>query len=400
VLADERLRSDIAGRIARVQEAMAVEGFDAVVVYGNNKAGGSLRYLTGYFVDRTGWVSFGPTRDDVFIFDAAAVVVPVRGDPILLIEPGHMITATAVTADIRGGGLTGGGEDGLTPRGLGRALRDVGATGRVGIETWDRFPAPLYLGTTEQLPNVEFAPSTVVETVRLVKTPYEIELMTAAGQVADLGHQAFVDALTSGGSKTELELVRVAEDAMRSQDPVYEDTVPSGPSLICSGNEVHGLLLHAPLPDKRVEAGDVANWDICSRHQGYAIDTSRTRVVGTATSEQEETYGIALEMSQSVRDAARPGAATQDLVRLADEIARSHGSELWLRFLGHGIGLDCHERPDMGVEELSLEEDMVITVEPRVVFQGRFLMANEDMVLVTPEGGRSLTSFPREPLSL
>ena len=106
-------------------------------------------------------------------------------------------------------------------------------------------------------------------------------------------------------------------------------------------------------------------------------------------------YRVVLEMSQAVRDAMKPGAVTTDLVQLADDVAKGYGSRLWLMFLGHGIGLDCHERPDMGVERLVLEENMVITVEPRVVFEDRFLMANEDMCLVTPEGARSLTSFPR-----
>lgn len=57
---NDGLRQEIAGRIPRVQAAMQEEGIDALIVYGNTKAGGSLRYLTGYFVDRTGWVSFGP----------------------------------------------------------------------------------------------------------------------------------------------------------------------------------------------------------------------------------------------------------------------------------------------------------------------------------------------------
>jgi Xaa-Pro aminopeptidase len=397
---DERLKQDIAGRVSRVQASMRDQGFDALIVYGNTKAGGSLRYVTGYFVDRTGWVSFGPTRDDIFIFDAAGVVVPASGDPVLLIEPGHMITAIPQTDDVRGGGLTGGGTEGLTPAGVAGALNELGTTGRVGIETWDRFPAPLYLGLRDLLPQTTFAPSTVVETVRLVKTPYEIELMTEAGRVADAGHQAFVDALGAGSPKTELELVRIADDAMRALDPIYEDCIPSSTSLICSGNEVNGLLLHSPIPDKVVGRGDIVNWDVCGRYSGYAIDTSRTRVLGEPTPEQETIYTTVLEMAQAVRGAAKPGALTTDLVTLADDVAREHGSRLWLMFLGHGIGLDCHERPDMGVEELVLEENMVITVEPRVVFDDRFLMANEDMCLVTNEGGVPLTSFPREPLGL
>ena len=155
---------------------------------------------------------------------------------------------------------------------------------------------------------------------------------------------------------------------MREMDPVYEDTVPSSPSLISSGDEVHGLLLHAPLPDKYVSDGDVVNWDICSRYKGYAVDTSRTRVLGEVILDQDTAYSIVLEMAQAVRDAAMPGVMTTDLVTLAKDVASEHGASLWLDFLGHGIGLDCHERPDMGVEEMVLQENMVITVEPR----GRF----------------------------
>ena len=379
---------------------MQADRFDALIVYGNTKMGGSLRYLSGFFVDRTGWVSLGPSREDLFIFDGAALVVPTAGEPILLIEPGHMITSTAITSDVRGGGLTGGGEDGLTPKGVADALNELGATGRVGVETWDRFPAPLYLGIREQMPHTVLERSTVVETARLVKTHYEVERLREAGRVGDVGHQAFVDALRNGPAKTELQLIRIAEGAMREMNPIYEDTVPSSPSLISSGDEVHGLLLHAPLPDKYVRVGDVVNWDICSRYHGYAVDTSRTRVLGEVSHDQDAAYSIALEMAQAVRDAAKPGAVTTDLVTLAKDVASAHGASLWLDFLGHGIGLDCHERPDMGVEEMVLEENMVITVEPRVVFDHRFLMANEDMVLVTPDGGTSLTSFPREPLGL
>ena len=76
------LKAEIDGRVARVQAAMRDEGFDALIAYGNTKAGGSLRYLSGYFVDRTGWVSMGPHREDLFIFDAAGVVIPASGDPV------------------------------------------------------------------------------------------------------------------------------------------------------------------------------------------------------------------------------------------------------------------------------------------------------------------------------
>ena len=70
------------------------------------------------------------------------------------------------------------------------------------------------------------------------------------------------------------------------------------------------------------------------------------------------------------------------------------------RFLGHGLGWDIHERPDMGVEELPLQENMVLAVEPRIAVDDTYLFGNDDMVHVTSEGGVSLTRFPKEPLEI
>ena len=52
---------------------------------------------------------------------------------------------------------------------------------------------------------------------------------------------------------------------------------------------------------------------------------------------------------------------------MALEIAKDAGYELWEDFVGHGSGLDTHERPDMGVEETELIENMVLCIEPRFI---------------------------------
>lgn len=393
------LAAEIAARVTRLQATMRDRGLDALVVYGNAKHAGGLRYLSGYSVDRTGWVSYGPGRDEVFVFDGAGVVVPASGDQVLMIEPGHMVDVDIPIADWRGGGLTPSGGGGLSGAGVASVLSDLGPHARVGIEPFERIPAPLYLDIQESLPGVELVPSTLVEEQRIIKTPFEIDLMRRCGEVADAGHTAVVDALRAGGDLTELDLVRAGDHAMRVLNPVYEDAAPPSTSKICTGSAVQGCMLHTPLGDRVVERGAVVNWDICGQYRGYSIDTSRTRVLGTATPEQERAYALSLEMSQQVRAAMKPGAMTQDLVALAHQVAVDGGHGLWEMFLGHGIGMDCHERPDMGVEQMMLEENMVITVEPRIAFEGS-LFANEHMVLVTPDGGVALDNYPHGPLSL
>src|SRR5688500_6088723 len=85
-----RVADELTTRVRLAQEKMSEEGFSALIVYGNTKVVGSYRYLSGNFLDRCGWVSQGPARNDVTIFDGAAVVVPQTGDPVLLLEPVQM----------------------------------------------------------------------------------------------------------------------------------------------------------------------------------------------------------------------------------------------------------------------------------------------------------------------
>ena len=394
-----RFAAELTARVRRAQDRMSADGFSALIVYGNTKVVGSYRYLSGNFLDRCGWVSQGPTRNDVTIFDGAAVLVPQAGDPVLLLEPGQMFDQLQFLADVRGGGL-GGGTAGLTPRGVFEVLSEFDARDRVGIETWDRFPAPLYLGLTELMPDCEFTQSTVIEELRLTKSPFELDLLQRAAEVGDLGHQAMVEVLGLERPVSELDAVRVADAAMRDADPLYEDPSVSSPSKIGSGTKVGRWLLHVPMADKMIVPGDTVCWDICMRFQGYAIDISRTRVVGKASPDIQRAYQAALQMSEGLIEAAKPAVPAVQLKQLADQIAKDAGFELWEDFVGHGIGLDTHERPDMGVEETLLVENMVLCIEPRIAVDDRWLLGNEDMVVVTPEGGRPLTLFPKLPLEL
>ena len=208
-----------------------------------------------------------------------------------------------------------------------------------------------------------------------------------------------VKALTSGSPKSEQELMREVEYAMRQLDPVYEDSCSSSPSMICSGPAVGNSLLYPPQPDRRVGPGAVIHWDLAMRHRGYAVDTSRTRVVGKATAQQKHAFEAVSGVMDEVMAAIRPGLKASELVDLAVRVARSNGYELWDRFLGHGVGMDAHERPDMGREETPFAAGMIIAIEPRVV-DGDRIFGTENSVLVTAYGGEALNKFPVGPLEL
>jgi Xaa-Pro aminopeptidase len=385
---------EVEARVARTQERMREEGLAALLVFGDNKLYGSLRYLSGYFPDRAGWVSLGPR--EVYVFEGAMLVLPRSGEPVLLVDPGLTLSQVPCTRRVSVGSLASSGEEGLTTANVLDALGPLGADDRVGIEMWERFPAALYVDLVKALPGPAYEPCTIVEELRLVKSPVEVEIMRSAAHAGDRGHEAVLEALRSGIGHSELELARLAEFTLRSANPIYEDGCSNSPSMIATGTRFAGELLHSPQPDKVVRPGDIVHWDICSRHLGYSIDTSRTRILGEPTPEQERAYDASIAMFDEVVKAAVPGRPAGDLVKLAAEVASDHGAEMWGSFLGHGAGIDVHERPDMGVEATPLAANMTLAIEPRVQI-GDYLIGHEDIVLVTPAGGESLNQFPKGP---
>lgn len=397
VASHSQLQPEYARRHAAVRSAMATAGFSALLVYGGNKLYGNLRYLTGIFPDRGGWISLTPTT--MYVFEGALVLLPLEGEPTLSLEPGLTIAQEPFVADVRAGSLKSSPDQGLTPGSLVKLIVEKAPSGVIGIETWDRFPTGLYTALS-QLKGVSLAPSTILEELRLVKSEYEIGILRQAAAVGDRAHEVVVQALTSGKPITEQELVRAAEYEIRRLDPVYEDSSSSGPAMICSGTAVGNSLLHPAQPDKRIGRGDLVHWDLASRHQGYTVDTSRTRVLGQATAGQKRAFDVVSQVMDEVVRAIRPGLKASELVDLAAAVASDGGYELWERFLGHGTGLDGHERPDMGVEDTPLAAGMVLAIEPRVVEAGRHLIGTENVVVVTPSGGDTLNQFPAGPLEL
>lgn len=390
------MQKEISHRLSRVRAEMHKQSYDALIVYGDNKVRGSLRYLTDYFPDRAGWVSLSAT--ETYLFEGAAFVLSKEGEGVLLCDPGLTPSREVFADRVVTGGFAASKEMGLSAPFLEGLLKDWKAR-NVGIETWDRFPAPLYLDLAKSLAQVTFGKSVIVEELRLAKSPLELEIMARGARVGDTAHEAVVSMLRKGGA-TELELIRLAESVMRNADPVYEDMVSLSPSLICSGFPIAGSLLHHPRGWKKVEDGDVVHWDITSQYEGYAIDTSRTKAIGRPTDTQLRAYQAVLAIFGEVLKAARPGVPAVDLVTLAVDVAREGGFELWGPFLGHGAGLDLHERPDLVREATPLQTNMVLAIEPRLALGEMYLLGVEDMVVVTETGGVSLNRFEKEPLEI
>jgi Xaa-Pro aminopeptidase len=103
-----------------------------------------------------------------------------------------------------------------------------------------------------------------------------------------------------------------------------------------------------------------------------------------------------LEAQEAGRAAAAAGTPAADVnAACRGPIEEAGLGEHFRHRMGHGIGLDIHERPFISAEEATpLEPGMTFTDEPSIIVPGRFAVRIEDIVVCEGDGGRKLNSYP------
>jgi Xaa-Pro aminopeptidase len=350
------------GRSDRLTHRLPDAGVDVVLVTNTT----NVRYLTGY-TGSNGIALVGPeTR--VFVTDfryveQAAEEVDASFDRRR--SPQHLIE---------------GIEDAL-PAGefrLGFEAAHVSVSEHTSLR--ELLPARIELVATIDL----------VEELRAVKDPGELAAIKAAAELAD---EAFA-VLIAGGfiGRSERDLATRLEYEMRrlgAQRPSFDPIVASGP---------HGALPHARPRDTQIRSGElvVIDWG-AQLDDGYCSDCTRTVAAGPVNNAVREVYELVLDAQVAALEDVRAGAAG----RQVDAVARSaiqaagHG-EHFGHGLGHGVGLEVHEAPRLSQRsDAELAAGNVVTVEPGVYIPGKFGVRIEDLVVVTDDRCKILTSVSK-----
>jgi Xaa-Pro aminopeptidase len=136
---------------------------------------------------------------------------------------------------------------------------------------------------------------------------------------------------------------------------------------------------------------------------GYYADISRTVVRGKPSSDVKRMYDAVLDAQERVISMVKDGVKVSDLYKTALEVLRSHGFNTndtrdfgFVHSLGHGLGLDVHESPNISDNEGVLREGNVITIEPGLYYPTIGGVRIEDVVLVKKDGCEVLTSYPKK----
>jgi len=229
----------------------------------------------------------------------------------------------------------------------------------------------------------------LVEELRAVKEPGEIERIRAAAALADAVYGTLHEQGLTG--RTEREVAVALEHEMRRLGAEG----PSFASIVASAER--GAFPHAVPTDAVIPADALVTLDIGALLDGYCSDCTRTWATGELPDDLAAAYALVRRAQQEALDAVRPGPAGREVDAVARRIIDGAGhAEHFGHGLGHGVGLEIHEAPRLSrTAEAPLVAGHVVTVEPGVYLPGRGGVRIEDLVAVTADGHEVLNGLPK-----
>ena len=371
-------------KLERVRALMAEEGLDALVV----RAPDNVLYLTNF------WGMKG--------YDA--VVFPREGEPMLICLEASAADAARVawTEEVRF--FRGYDERDPRPppaRALELALEASKPFGRIGLElslgtqASDRMvgePTTYTRAWFDAWPSaVDAAP--LLAKARTIKTPQELERMRLANDIAAAAME-HVRAELRPGMK-ESEAASLWNGFVHGAGTGWQGKVglAYGFSLVWSGE---GIRTFTATGDRPVREHEPTLFEIWVCADGYWCDHTKNLCPGELTPKYKRLRESLMDVYQRAIDFCRPGAGLPDLDRLVrNGLAEAGYPGQPSHPIAHGVGARAHEPPyahQAGVG--TVEEGMVLAIEPGAYWEGGGGLRVEDNFLITADGAEKLSPFP------
>jgi len=230
----------------------------------------------------------------------------------------------------------------------------------------------------------------LIEQLRLRKDISEITLINEAVNIADRAFNALLQHIRPGIS--ELEVAAELEFQMKK----LGSSKPSFETIIASGER--SALPHGTASGKTIRFGDALTIDFGATFQGYCSDMTRTVFIGKVKPQLKRIYEIVLLAQQTAVAGCYAGLSGCEVDALARDVIVGEG--FGARFghgTGHGLGLEIHENPRISPRyKASLEDGMVVTIEPGIYLPGIGGVRIEDVVVIDGTRPRVLTKTPKE----
>jgi Xaa-Pro aminopeptidase len=376
-------KSEFQERARRVQAELARRGLDALLTFGNEAEPAFVRYLCDY------WPAF----------ETAGVLVPVEGDPLLLIGPESLAYAQSRSKidNIR---QILEYRESAEPEYPGKALDtfasvfDEASAGkgvrRLGIVGYPVTTVPVYEGIRAAMAGGEMvrADDILIE-MRKVKSENELALLRQAFRISEGAMEAVLNNIKPG--MVEVQVVGIAQEALYRLGAEYE----GHPLYVLSGRNSANAIGRPT--HKKLEEGEIIQLNIGARVGGYSSSVGRPIVLGHMSDQMRRFLQVGLDAANKTMEIMRAGVPARDVALTVQEQITQRGyGDCILYGPCHGLGLMECEHPWMETNsDYDLQENYTFQVDSFLHTQA-YGARWEDGVRVTQEGVEQLSSYRRE----
>jgi len=235
----------------------------------------------------------------------------------------------------------------------------------------------------------------ILTQMRRIKSENEIKFMGEAVRIAECALSSTIMAIKPGVTEKEIAGRLVGRLLQEGSDP----ELPFFPIVSFGENAANP---HATPTNRTLNSGDIILIDWGASHQGYFSDITRVFAMGDLRPEIDQIAKFVQDANAAARAAVKPGIPASDVDHAARQVIEDAGyGEYFFHRTGHGLGLETHEEPNISkFDQTILEPGMTFTIEPGIYLPKRGGVRIEDDIVVTEDGGLSLTSAQRDLIQL
>ena len=178
----------------------------------------------------------------------------------------------------------------------------------------------------------------------ICKTPREIEIMREAGRIVALTHQELKQHITPGITTKELD--QIAEKTIQKYGATPSFKGYNGfPGSICAS--VNEELVHGIPGKRKLKEGDIISIDIGAKYNGYHGDSAWTYPVGNISESVQKLLDVTEKSLYLGLEQVKPGERLSNISHAVQTHAEENGFSIVREYVGHGIGQDLHEDPQI-----------------------------------------------------
>lgn len=223
----------------------------------------------------------------------------------------------------------------------------------------------------------------IIEKQRMIKDEIEIENTRKACEITDMCFNHIVDFIKIGMTEKEVALEIEMFFKKNGAERLAFDTI------VAFGE--NSSYPHWVPSDRKVKAGDPILIDMGCVYNGYSSDMTRTIFMGCILEKLKPVYDLVLKNEENVLEDLRNNYNIKTLSLNVESNLKMNNYSL-IHALGHGVGLEVHEKPYISSKNESFfKENMIVAVEPAIYLTGKFGIRIEDTVLITKTGCEILT---------